>query len=200
MKRTLLILCVASLWAFLGMSAVGQPLAAARMALAGGTIHTSPAAAPIRDGVILIEGGKIVSVGRQASVRLPRGIEVIDCKGLTITAGFWNSHVHFLERKWIDAATLPAAELDRQLQTMLTQYGYTTVFDTWSMWENTRRLRDRIEAGEISGPRIRSTGEATFPDGSRWRAPGRTGILGCAGVHASRQVPIGSRCGCVRSG
>ena len=163
MKRTLLILCVASLWAFLGMSAVGQPLAAARMALAGGTIHTSPAAAPIRDGVILIEGGKIVSVGRQASVRLPRGIEVIDCKGLTITAGFWNSHVHFLERKWIDAATLPAAELDRQLQAMLTQYGYTTVFDTWSMWENTRRLRDRIEAGEIPGPRIRSTGEATFP-------------------------------------
>jgi hypothetical protein len=63
--------------------------------------------------------------------------------GLTITAGFWNSHVHFLQRKWADAATLPESELTRQLQAMLTQYGFTSVFDTWSMWENTRRLRDR---------------------------------------------------------
>jgi imidazolonepropionase-like amidohydrolase len=49
---------------------------------------------------------------------------------------------------------------------MLTQFGFTSVFDTWSMWDNTRRLRDRIESGEIAGPRIRSTGEAVFPKGT----------------------------------
>jgi imidazolonepropionase-like amidohydrolase len=164
MRRTLLALRTVLVWACVGMAVVAQPLTpAAQLALIGGTIYTSPTESPIRNGVILIDGGKIVSVGRQASVRVPRGVEVIDCKGLTITAGFWNSHVHFLERKWIAAATLPAPELNRQLQTMLTQYGYTTVFDTWSMWDNTRQLRDRIEAGEVSGPRIRSTGEATFP-------------------------------------
>jgi imidazolonepropionase-like amidohydrolase len=48
---------------------------------------------------------------------------------------------------------------------MITQYGFTSVFDTWSMWENTRRLRERIDSGEIAGPRIRSTGQATFPKG-----------------------------------
>jgi hypothetical protein len=59
---------------------------------------------------------------------------VLDCSGLTITAGFWNSHVHFFERKWANAATIPAPELTRQLQEMLTRYGFTSVFDLGSMW------------------------------------------------------------------
>ena len=147
-----------------GTPAASQPRnTSGQLALVGGTIYASPTEPPIRDGVIVIDAGKIATVGRRASVRVPRGIEVIDCSGLTITAGFWNSHVHFLQRKWTDAATLPAPELGRQLQAMLTQYGFTSVFDTWSMWENTRRLRERIESDEIAGPRIRSTGQATFP-------------------------------------
>jgi imidazolonepropionase-like amidohydrolase len=40
------------------------------------------------------------------------------------------------------------------------------VFDLSSMWENTRRLRDRIESGEVPGPRIRSTGEGLVPPGA----------------------------------
>ena len=49
---------------------------------------------------------------------------------------------------------------------MLTRYGFTSVFDNASMWENTRRLRDRIESGEVPGPRIRSTGEGLVPPGA----------------------------------
>jgi imidazolonepropionase-like amidohydrolase len=166
MRRTLFISGVVILSGFLGARAPGQSLDIhAQLALVGGTIYPSPTEEPISNGVILIDGGKIVAVGRRASVRVPRGTNVIDCTGLTITAGFWNSHLHFLERQWTDAATLPASELNRQLQSMITQYGFTSVFDTWSMWENTRGLRDRIEDGEVAGPRIRSTGEATFPVG-----------------------------------
>lgn len=76
-----------------------------------------------------------------------------------ITAGFWNSHVHFIERKWANVSAIPADELTEQLRSMLTRYGFTSVLDTGSMWENTRRLRDRVESGELPGPRIRSTGE-----------------------------------------
>ncbi len=117
----------------------------------------------MRDGVVLIEGDKIASVGRRTSTPLPRGTEVLDCSGLVITAGFWNSHVHFIERKWDDVATLPAAEFKDQLTDMLLRYGVTSAFDIGSKWENTRRLRDRIEAGEVPGPRIHSTGEILFP-------------------------------------
>ena len=148
----------------------------APLALVGATVYTSPAAAPMRDAVVLVQDGKIVSVGSRRSTRVPKEAQVLDCSGFTITAGFWNSHVHFLQRKWSDAATLPGSELDRQLQDMLTRYGFTSVFDTWSMWENTRRLRDRIESGEVPGPKIYSTGEATFPRGGAAPPPGALAI------------------------
>jgi imidazolonepropionase-like amidohydrolase len=152
----------------LGTRALSQaPAASAPLALVGGSIYSSPTEPPIRDGAVLIDGGKIVSVGRRTSVRVPRGTTVIDTTGATITAGFWNSHVHFLERMWADPATVPASVLTRQFQMMLTQYGFTSVFDIWSSWENTRQLRDRVESGDVAGPRIRATGPAMFP-----RAPG----------------------------
>jgi len=112
---------------------------------------------------VLIEGGKIAAVGSRGAVKIPAGARTIDCTGLTITAAFQNSHVHFFERKWINAAEIPAPELARQLEEWVTRYGFTSVFDLSSPWENTRRIRDRIESGEIAGPRIRSTGMGLLP-------------------------------------
>lgn len=136
------------------------------LALVGGTIYVSPTEEPIGDGVVLIQGGKIAAVGSRVLVQVPQTAQTLDCSGLTITAGLWNSHVHFFERKWANAATIPVPELNRQLQDMLTRYGFTSVFDLSSMWENTRRLRDRIESGEVPGPRIHSTGEGLVPPGA----------------------------------
>jgi imidazolonepropionase-like amidohydrolase len=136
------------------------------LALAGATIYVSPADDPIRNGVVLIRGEKIAAVAGKAEVEVPETAQRLDCSGLTITAGFWNSHVHFFERKWQNVAAIPGPELDRQLQDMLTRYGFTSVFDLSSLWENTRRLRERIDSGEVSGPGIRSTGEGLIPPGA----------------------------------
>jgi imidazolonepropionase-like amidohydrolase len=84
---------------------------------------------------------------------------VLDCNGLTLTAGFWNSHVHFIEPKWADAAAAPPNRLARQLTEMLTRYGFTTVVDTGSPWTQASALRGRVASGEIEGPRILSAGE-----------------------------------------
>jgi imidazolonepropionase-like amidohydrolase len=135
------------------------------LALVGGTVYANPADEPVRNATVLIEDGRIASVGSRTSVRVPAGAQVLDCSGLTIMAGFWNSHVHFFERKWADAAAIPAADLGRQLEDMLTRFGFTSVFDIGSVWENTRRLRQRVESGEVAGPRIRSTGEGLVPPG-----------------------------------
>ena len=72
--------------------------------LAGGKIYTSPTAPPIANGVLLVQDGKIAAVGKSGEIALPAAAQKIDCTGLIITAGFQNSHVHFTEPKWDDAA------------------------------------------------------------------------------------------------
>jgi imidazolonepropionase-like amidohydrolase len=132
-------------------------------ALAGGLIYLNPAEEPVGDGVVLMKDGRITAAGSRTETPIPQTARLLDCSGFTITAGFWNSHVHFMERKWANAASIPAPELNRQLQDMLTCYGFTSVVDLSSIWENTRRLRDRIDSGETPGPRIRSTGLGLVP-------------------------------------
>jgi imidazolonepropionase-like amidohydrolase len=166
-RRLLLVLSLVVLSGFLGTRTTSQSrTAAAQLVVVGATIYPSPTDAPIRDGVVVVDGSKIAAVGRRGTVRVPQGATVIEAAGSTMTAGFWNSHVHFLERMWMDPAKIPASDLTRQFQMMLTQYGYTSVFDIWSSWENTRQLRERVESGDVSGPRIRATGPAMFPKGT----------------------------------
>ena len=69
---------------------------ASDLALVGAKIYLSPTDPPIENGTILVHGGHILSVGPSAEIKVPRGTTVIDCKGLVVTAGFWNSHVHIL--------------------------------------------------------------------------------------------------------
>ena len=85
------------------------PQSAPPLALTGATIYPAPDQPAIRDAVVLLRDGRIAAVGPRGSVAVPRGADTLDCKGLTVTAGFWNSHVHFGERKWARAAELPAA-------------------------------------------------------------------------------------------
>jgi imidazolonepropionase-like amidohydrolase len=133
------------------------------LALVGGKIYRSPDSSPIENGIVVIEGGSISAVGDRASVKVPPSAEVFDCSGAFVTAGFQNSHVHFTEPKWADAASQPAAVLSSQLEAMLTRYGFTTVVDTGSMLANTAALRRRIESGELPGPRILTAGSPLFP-------------------------------------
>jgi imidazolonepropionase-like amidohydrolase len=134
-----------------------------RLALAGGTIYPALFQPPISNGVVLIENGKIIAVGEKGKVQIPPGVEMIDCTGRTIVAGFWNVHVHFTEPKWENAANLPSTQLTRQLQEMLARYGFTSVVDTGSLLPNTLAIRTRIQSGEVAGPRILTAGSPLFP-------------------------------------
>jgi imidazolonepropionase-like amidohydrolase len=133
------------------------------LALVGGRIYPDPFSRPISEGVVLVEDGKIIAVGTKDTVHVPRGFDILDCTGKTIVAGFWNSHVHFTEPKWEGAANLPAAQLNQQLQQMLTRYGFTSVVDTGSDLPNTVAIRRRIQSGEVMGPRILTAGYPLYP-------------------------------------
>jgi imidazolonepropionase-like amidohydrolase len=110
------------------------------------------------NGSVLIDGERIARTGDIATFDVPDDTQTIDCSGATIVPGLWNAHVHFFERKWMDAPALGTTELAAQLEDF-TRYGFTTVFDVSSLQTNTRVLQSRIASGELAGPRILSTGE-----------------------------------------
>ncbi len=134
------------------------------IALVNGKVYPTPQAAPILDAVILIHDGKIVAVGKDDEIQTPKSAFIIECAGRVITAGFWNSHVHFTEDVWRDAASAPAAKLEEHMRAMLTQWGDTTVFDIGSNPQDTLALRRRVESGEIAGPKIYTTAGTIFPE------------------------------------
>jgi imidazolonepropionase-like amidohydrolase len=106
---------------------------ASDLALVGAKIYLSPSEPPIESGTILVHSGHILSVGPIAEIKVPRGTTVIDCKGLVVTAGFWNSHVHILLPGLLHAEKLSSEQITSQLQEMLTRWGFTTVFDIASV-------------------------------------------------------------------
>jgi len=133
------------------------------LALVNGKVYPTPQAAPILDAVVLIHDGKIVAVGKDDEVQIPKGAFIVECAGRVVTAGFWNSHVHFTEDAWRNAETAPAAKLEEHMQAMLTKWGDTTVFDIGSFPQDTLALRRRVDSGEMAGPKIYTTAGSIFP-------------------------------------
>lgn len=132
------------------------------LALINATVYVLPTAEPLRNAVVLASGGRIAAVGKGGEIRIPKNAQVIDCSGKTVVAGFWNSHVHFTEAAWNNAATAPAAALEKHMQEMLTRWGFTTVWDLGSDPNNSLALRRRVESGEVPGPKMLLAGDI-FP-------------------------------------
>src|SRR6266436_60795 len=73
-------------------------LAHGTLAIQHARIYASPSAPAIDDGTILIRDGLIAAVG--PNVAIPPDATLVPCDHCTVTAGFWNAHVHFTEPKW----------------------------------------------------------------------------------------------------
>jgi imidazolonepropionase-like amidohydrolase len=136
------------------------------LALLGGRVYPSPDAAPLLDAVVLTSGGVITAIGSGSEVQVPNDARVIDCTGKTVVAGFWNSHVHFTQAVWKNAAGAPVASLEEHMREMLTRWGFTTVWDLGSDPSDSLALRRRVNSGEVAGPNILLAGDI-FPKGGR---------------------------------
>lgn len=138
---------------------------ASDLALIGGKIYLSPTEASIDEGSIIVHDARIVAVGPSATVKIPHDSKVIDCKGLVVTAGFWNSHVHILTPGLLHAEKLSPEQIEPAMEEMLTLWGFTTVFDIASVLSNSNLIRHRIESGDVKGPRILTVGEPFWMKG-----------------------------------
>jgi imidazolonepropionase-like amidohydrolase len=136
-------------------------LAEQTLAIRDATIYPAPDDPPLLHASIVIRNGFITDIG--PGIDIPADARILPCDHCFVTAGFWNTHVHFTEPKWNNAAFLSAHRLDRQLSDMLSSHGFTTVVDLGSDLRVTLSLRRRIESGDVLGPDIYTAGSALYP-------------------------------------
>ena len=166
------------------------------IALVGGRVQPSPAVPVIPDGVVIVDGGAITAVGPRASVGIPTGATVIDCAGATVTAGFWNSHVHFTEPVWAEAANAEPEKLTAALEAMLTRWGFVRVVDTGTGPPTNFTMRRRIASGEVAGPTILIASGGIVPaGGSPFYIRPATLFEARTGEEAAGQVEAAARLG-----
>lgn len=153
------------LFVLIGAAGASASANAQTLALVGGSVYASPDAAPVADAVIVISNGAIAATGNRNDIRIPSDARLIDCTGKTVVAGFWNSHVHFTQAAWKNAASASAASLTAHMEEMLTRWGFTTVWDVGSHPDDSLPLRRRVNAGEVPGPTIYLAGNIFPKDG-----------------------------------
>jgi Tol biopolymer transport system component len=105
----------------------------------------------IENGDILVINNRIQAVGKSGTLNVPSNAKVVDCSGKTIVPGFVDTHSHMwpywgLHKSsvWIYAANLA--------------YGVTATRDPQTATTDVLTYGDLVEAGQIIGPRIYSTG------------------------------------------
>ncbi len=153
---------IAALAALLILQQPPQPQVTA---IRAGTLIDGTGGAPIKNAVILVQGGRITAAG--TNVTVPSGATVIDLSGETVLPGFIDAHVHLAGRTIGDGdwqhsrltempsqlALLGAAHAQQTLEA-----GFTTVRVVGSAAFGDVALRNAISAGWIPGPRIVAAG------------------------------------------
>ncbi len=114
-------------------------------------------------GYMLVRQTALPAYNVQTAVDAEHALRVLPCDGCIVFAGFWNTHVHFTGPQWDKSDRVPADQLSRDMQPMLTHSGFTTVVDLSSDPINTTALRRRVESGEVAGPRIYTAGFGLYP-------------------------------------
>ncbi len=117
--------------------------------LRGARVITMRGQEIIGNGDVVVRNGRIVRVGPRGEV--PSGARVVDVSGKTIVPGFIDTHAHMWpawglhkEQPWMYLANLA--------------YGVTTTRDPQTSSSDVMSYQDMVDAGEMIGPRVYSTG------------------------------------------
>lgn len=140
------------------------PVAAHDLAIVGTRLYPAPDVAPLDDATLVIRDGRIVAIGARDRVAVPAGMRVVDGRGKSVAAGFWNSHVHLIKPPFLAPDAQPAAALDAALRDHFTRWGFTTLFDIASLPGDARALRARIARGDVVGPQLLTVDMPFFPE------------------------------------
>jgi imidazolonepropionase-like amidohydrolase len=127
------------------LALVAADLSAQRTIIRAGRLLDVRSGAVTTDVTIVVNGGKIVSVGPPAA--LVAGDSVIDLRRYTILPGLIDAHVHL---------AIGGSPRDNALADV--RAGFTTVVDLGARTTRLLQIRDSINAGHIPGPRVLAAG------------------------------------------
>ena len=143
--------------------------------------------------VVLVENNTITQVGLLSSVKVPKGTKEILLKGMTLLPGIIEGHSHLLlhpynETSWNDQV-LKESPVERSIRGVVhaeksLMAGITTMRDLGSEGASYSDvyLKETIEKGIISGPRLLFAGPAIVA----------TGAYGPKGFHDGVTIPLGA--------
>ncbi len=156
--------CLATLDAQTPPRAQAAP-AKKKLALVGGMLLDGYEVPPIHHAAILIEDNKIVEVGRAADVKIPPDATVIDTSGRTMMPGLMDLHVHLMilghgsYDRWFPWIAEHGVERVMEISVkQLLNAGITTAVELSSPLKESISIRERINRGEIPGPRMLMSG------------------------------------------
>ena len=142
-------------------SEAGEPV----KALVGGTLIDGFGGTPIHNSVVVIRGDRITAVGTQSEVSIPPEAEIISTEGMSVLPGLWDMHVHLMINGHSDYAhwdtVYPPQLADVIMPASAKQLllaGVTSARDLGGPLEESLRVRDRVNAGEIPGPTLYVSG------------------------------------------
>lgn len=154
---------------------------AKRFAVRAGRLLDVRSGTVVSNAVILIEGERITAVG--PAVTIPAGTEVIDLSGATVLPGLIDVHTHLLQNydgaiggddpnmilTVTQMSTAKRALLGAAMGREMLEAGFTMVRDLGnSGFNGDVALRDAINAGWITGPRMRVSTRALAAAGGQF--------------------------------
>jgi imidazolonepropionase-like amidohydrolase len=133
-----------------------------RLALVGGMLLDGYDVPPVHHAAVLVEGDRIVWVGKAADAKIPPDATVIDTSGRVMLPGLIDLHVHLknighgdydrwdpwlMERNLLEKINAISAK-------QLLMAGVTTAVELGAQIPEILTTRDRVARGEIPGPRL----------------------------------------------
>jgi imidazolonepropionase-like amidohydrolase len=169
--------------------------------ISGGNVIDGTGSQPQPKTDVLIEGDRIVGVGKNLAVEKFNGSELrrIDATGLTVMPGLIDAHTHitlgeprtndelFLHRDPATAAILAAYNVRKVLRA-----GVTSMLDVDGIFNIGPALRDSINAGVVEGPTMKSGSYAlmTAVGGTAGKLIPDSGTAGYAEVVRNKEETV----------
>jgi imidazolonepropionase-like amidohydrolase len=139
-------------------------------AFVGATVIDATGSPPCENVALVVADGRISSVGPASNLDPSADLERVDVAGKYVIPGLMDGNVHLVAHSFEPEFVLryePGRYDDLVLEAaqVALRVGLTTVFDTWGPLEALKRVRDRINAGEVVASRIFCAGNIIGNDG-----------------------------------